>query len=176
MPRVSQRFSLGLLFLFLIVLALSLFSDVFKMPTGEARSAAGFFAPLQNPPPTSLTDDFNDNSLDANKWTADNLFSGSIDLNLPFAETAQRFEIGPLLQNTSGSHYRGIRSLNSYEFTGAYTYVELVQPASSATSADTMFTIGPNVEAYYRIYVSAGTLHGQRKNGGVKNTLFVVKK
>jgi hypothetical protein len=35
------------------------------------------------------------------------LFSGFTNTNVPIAETAQRLEIGPLLQNVSGSSYRG---------------------------------------------------------------------
>src|SRR5690349_11392426 len=106
-----------------------------------------------------LADDFNDNSLDTAKWDANSLFSGFTDTSLPIAETNQRLEIGPLLVKTSDSHYRGIRSVNSYNFTGAYSYVELVQPAASITRGDAMLTVGNSVDAYYRIYVSGGMLY-----------------
>ncbi len=121
-----------------------------------------------------LSDDFNDNSLDTNKWVSTNLFSGFTNLDVPIAETAQRLEIGPLLQNVDGSSYRGIRSVNSFNFSGAYSYVELVQAPASNTAADAMFTIGNSVTAYYRIYVSAGNLIGQRNIGGTKTTLFSI--
>src|ERR1044071_4545615 len=52
-----------------------------------------------------VSDDFNDNSLDTGKWDT-NLFSGFTNTNVPLAETAQRLEIGPLLQNINGSSYR----------------------------------------------------------------------
>ncbi len=81
-----------------------------------------------------VSDDFNDNSLDTAKWDANNLFSGFTNTNVPIAETAQRIEIGPLLQNVSGSSYRGIKTVNSYNFNDAYSFVELVQaPASNTT-------------------------------------------
>src|SRR5204863_7465055 len=51
----------------------------------------------------TLADDFNDNSLDTAKWDPNNLFSGFTDTSLPIAETNQRLEIGPLLQNTGSS-------------------------------------------------------------------------
>ena len=73
-----------------------------------------------------VSDDFNDNSLDTAKWDT-NLFSGFTNTNLPLAETGQRLEIGPLVQNINGSSYRGIRTVSSYNFSGAYTYVELVK-------------------------------------------------
>ena len=121
-----------------------------------------------------VSDDFNDNSLDTAKWVSTNLFSGFTNTNVPIAETSQRLEIGPLLQNVAGSSYRGIRTVNSYTFTGGYTYVELVQAPASNTAADAMFTIGNDVTAYYRMYVSAGNLIGQRKIGGTKTTLFSI--
>ncbi|HKY43050.1 MAG TPA: IPT/TIG domain-containing protein [Pyrinomonadaceae bacterium] len=121
-----------------------------------------------------VSDDFNDNSLDTNKWVNNNLFSGFTNTNVPIAETSQRLEIGPLLQNVSGSSYRGIRTVNSYNFTGGYTYVELVQAAASNTSADSMFTVGNSVTAYYRIFTEAGNLIGQRNIGGTKTTLFSI--
>ncbi len=121
-----------------------------------------------------VSDDFNDNSLDTAKWVNNDLFSGFTNTNVPIAETSQQLEIGPLLQNVAGSSYRGIRTVNSYTFTGGYTYVELVQAAASNTSGDAMFTVGNNVDAYYRIYVSAGNLIGLRKIGATKTTLFSI--
>src|ERR1044071_3589589 len=120
-----------------------------------------------------VSDDFNDNSLNTSKWDT-NLFSGFTNTNLPLAETAQRLEIGPLVQNINGSSYRGIRTVSSYNFSGAYTYVELVKAAESNTAADAMFTIGNDVNNYYRIYVSAGNLIGLKKIGGTKTTLFTI--
>ena len=120
-----------------------------------------------------VSDDFNDNSLDTAKWDT-NLFSGFTNTNVPMAETAQRLEIGPLLQNVDGSSYRGIRTVNTYNFSDAYSYVELVQAPASNTAADAMFTIGNDVTAYYRMYVSAGNLIGLRKIGGTKTTLFSI--
>ncbi len=121
-----------------------------------------------------VSDDFNDNSLDTNKWVNNNLFSGFTNTNVPIAETSQRLEIGPLLQNVSGSSYRGIRTVNTYDFTGAYSYVELVQAPATNTGADAMFTVGNSVTAYYRIFESAGNLIGQRNIGGTKTTLFSI--
>ena len=119
-----------------------------------------------------LEDDFNDNSLNLAKWTLDNLFSGYTDTTTPVNEANQRLQIGPLLQGQSGSHYNGIRSSNTYNFTGAYCYVELVQVPGTMTKADAMLTIGRDVSNYYRIYVEEGALIGQKRIAGVKTTLF----
>ena len=150
--------------------------------TGNAAPGAAIYNDFQYIPDPSLpgtpaallSDDFNDNSLNTTKWVLDNLFSGFTNLNVSMSETAQRLEIGPLLQNVNGSSYRGIRSVNTYNFTGAYSYVELVQAPSSATSADAMFTVGKDVNYYYRIYVNAGNLIGQRKIDATKTTLFTI--
>ena len=40
--------------------------------------------------------------------------------------------------------------------------------------ADAMFTVGKDVDNYYRIYVSGGNLIGQKKIGGTKVTLFTI--
>jgi hypothetical protein len=150
--------------------------------TGNAAPGAAIYNDFQYIPDPSipgtpapiLSDDFNDNSINTTKWNPDNLFSGFTNPSVPISETAQRLEIGPLLQNVNGSSYRGVRSVNSYNFTGAYSYVELVQAPSATTAADAMFTIGKDVDYYYRIYVNAGNLIGQRKIGGVKTTLFTI--
>ena len=148
--------------------------DTEAQDTGSVRAFSLILSGLEcgTAAPPILSDDFNDNSLDTTKWTANDLFSGFIDTSVPLNETGQRLEIGPLLQNASGSHYRGIRTVSSYDFTGGYAHVELVQPASAATKADAMFTLGYSVDNYYRIYVSEGKLIGQKKVAGVKTTFF----
>jgi hypothetical protein len=119
-----------------------------------------------------LADDFNDNSLNATMWNASNLFSGYTDSTLPVREINQRLEIGPLSQGMSGSHYAGIRSAVAYDFTNAYCYVAIVQSASSTTSADAMFTIGSDVNGYYRIYIEGSSLILQKRISGTKTTLL----
>lgn len=119
-----------------------------------------------------LADDFNDNSLNTTIWSPGNLFSGFTDTSLPVAEVNQRIEIGPLYQNRTDSHYAGIRSVNAYDFTNAYCYVQVVQSASSSTSADTMLTVGKDVNGYYRIYVEGGSIVFQKRINGSKVTLL----
>ena len=119
-----------------------------------------------------LADDFNNGSIDSAKWNPDSLFSGFTDPDLPVAEVSQRLEIGPLLQNTSGSHYAGVRSVNAFNFSNAYCYVEVVQVASSSTDADAMLTVGIDANSYYRIYVEGGSIVFQKRINGAKVTLL----
>ncbi|HZI87559.1 MAG TPA: hypothetical protein VFD48_12045, partial [Pyrinomonadaceae bacterium] len=141
-------------------------------PDGQSATLVNGF--LYTTQTVLLEDNFNDNSLNTVNWTADDLFSGTTDTTLPISETAQWLEIGPLLQNTGSSHYRGIRSVNTYDFTNGAAYVELVQPAASSTTAYAMFTVGQNVDNYYRLYVSNGNLVGEYKIAGTKVTLFTI--
>jgi acid phosphatase len=143
-------------------------------PSGQSNTLTnGYTYTASSPLETVLlSDDFNNNLLDTTKWTANNLFSGFTDSTVALSETNQRFEIGPLKLNTTGSHYNGIKSSTGFNFSGAYVYVELVQAAASATGADAMFTIGKDSGGYYRIYVEGGNLICQKNIGGTKTDLF----
>jgi hypothetical protein len=142
-------------------------------PGGQSGSLAnGFTYTAPGGETVLLTDDFNDNSLNTAVWNSSNLFSGFTDPSLPISEVNQRIEIGPLLQAASGSHYAGIRSVSSFNFTNSYCYVEVVQTPASSGTADAMFTIGRDVNGYYRIYVENGSLILQKRIGGSKVTLL----
>ena len=119
-----------------------------------------------------LEDDFNDNALSTAKWKLNDLFSGFTDASVLTRETNQQLQIGALFAGQSGSHYNGIRSSSSYNFTGAYSFVQLVQGPASTTKADAMFTIGRDADNYYRVYVEEGVFICQAKLGGSKRTLF----
>ncbi|MFL6214057.1 MAG: IPT/TIG domain-containing protein [Blastocatellia bacterium] len=120
-----------------------------------------------------LADDFNDNAIDTMKWQLNNLFSGFTDASLPVIETNQHLEIGALLQQTSGSHYNGLASRQRYNVTNAYAYVAVVQAPATSTTADAMFTLGQDVNSYYRIYEEAGVLYIQKRlGGGAKVTMW----
>jgi hypothetical protein len=120
-----------------------------------------------------LADDFNDGSLNTLLWQPNNLFSGYTDPSVSLTET-QTFAVGPLKQNTDGSHYNGIRSVGSYNFAGSYAYVQLVQVPNALTAADAFYTLGLNVDNCYRMYFESGSLILQKKIGGAKTTLMTV--
>jgi hypothetical protein len=151
--------------------------DVVVTNTNGLRStlSGGYTYTSSSPGETILlADDFNDNSLNTSKWTASNLFSGFTDSSLPTSEINQRLEIGPLLQQTAGSHYNGIKSAASLNFTNAYCYVEVAQAAATNTSADAMLTLGKDVDNFYRIYAEAGTLFISKKIATAKATMLTV--
>jgi hypothetical protein len=134
-------------------------------PDNQSGTLTGGFSYAEALETPLLIDDFNDNSLDLTKWDT-NLFSGFTDTGLPMSEVNQHLEIGPLFRQIGSSHYRGLASHLHYNFSGAYAYVAVVQAPGTATTADAMFTLGIDVNNYYRIYEEAGTLFIQKRFGG----------
>lgn len=122
-----------------------------------------------------LSDDFNGASLNTSNWSV-GVFTGLQDPSVPVAQTSGQLQIGPLFQGTaaSGSHYNGIVSQARFNFTGAFAYVQLVQPAASNTTAFTMFAVGNDSNNFYRFYVSNGSLVCEQKIAGTKTSLATI--
>ncbi len=120
--------------------------------------------------PVLLTDNFGSSSIDTTKWS-NTLFTGSQNTSVQVSETSGQLQIGPLPTNATSSSYNGITSLNRYDFTGAFAYVQLVQPAAANSNAFTMFAVGNDSNNFYRFYVSAGSLVCEKKIGGTKTQI-----
>ena len=146
---------------------------------GNASTCGRTVTPSSGPP-AILSDNFNDNSIDTTKWNTQNMFTMWTNLNVPITETNQQLQI-TLLQTPATAH-RGLRSVNSFNFTGANSYLELVQSPSVTTDAEASFAVGNNPSSadltqarFYRIYVKHGTLFGERRTSNtVKTTLFSI--
>jgi hypothetical protein len=124
------------------------------------------------PPPSAalLTDDFSSASLNTTKWVAGNLYTGTEDPTIPLTVSGGTLGIGPLKSDASDSHYYGVRSRSSFNFTGVSAEVQLVEsPPASATDAYAMFAVGKS-SYYYRWYV-AGTSLVAEKRAVSKTTL-----
>ena len=119
-----------------------------------------------------LADALNTSPINTSKWIAGSLFSGYTDKSVSMGIAGGSLNIGPLPKNSSGSHYNGLVSKTTYQFEGAFAYVEVTGPPSASTKADAMLTIGLNVENFYRIYVEGGSLIVQRMINGTKTQLF----
>ena len=133
--------------------------------TASAVTQTGTSGP---PPGILLGDDFNDNSLDSSKWTVGQI-TGSADINVPVAETNQRLSVGPLLQNTSGFHFNGVVSNLSYDFTGAYAYLQVATPPSAGSTAELRLSVAgsssPSANVY-RFIILGPNLKLQKVIGG----------
>lgn len=117
-----------------------------------------------------FVDNFNQGSLDTSKWSI-TVLTGFQDTSIPVSVTNGQLQIGPLDQNTGNSHYNGISSANSFDFTGAFASVQLVQAAASNTGAFTMFAVLKDSNNYYHFYVTGTTLVCEQKISGTKTAL-----
>jgi hypothetical protein len=120
--------------------------------------------------PVLLTDNFNSAPVDTTKWSH-TIFTGTQNTSVQVSDTSGQLQIGPLPTNATTSTYNGITSLSRYDFTNAFAYVQLVQPAASNSNAFTMFAVGNDSNNFYRFYVSAGSLVCEKKIGGTKTEL-----
>ena len=121
-----------------------------------------------------LSDDFNDNSLDTSKWAIGQI-TGSSDPGIQVAEASQQLRVGPLLQNTSGFHFNGIVSNLSFDFTGAYGYLQVVTPPPAGSTSELRFSLaGANSPAanVYRFIILGPNLKIQRVLGGTAINLI----
>ena len=118
-----------------------------------------------------LTDNFNGTSINQSAWTTGDLFSGVTDASLPVLDSGGQIHVGPLLKGVSGSNYNGVTSVNHYNFTGGYGYVEVVQPPASNTTADATLVVGSPNGNYYRFVVEGSSLICGKKTGSSKVTL-----
>ena len=149
------------------------FDLVVRNSDGQTATLNGGYTFITPTETILLTDDFNNGVLDPAKWDRDNLWSGFTDASITVTET-QSLDIGSLKQGVGGSHYNGISSVVSYNFTGAYAYTQIVQSPNANTAADAFFTIGRDVDNCYRMYVESGSLIVQSKLQGAKKTLFTL--
>lgn len=83
---------------------------------------------------STISDDFDDNSLDAAKWV--NASTGTATL----AETGGQIVITPPA-STAGTNYGVLNSVNSYSLLGDNVFVQLAQPLSLGTNRDSSFYV-----------------------------------
>lgn len=78
---------------------------------------------MVNPKSWTLTDNFNDNSIDITKW---NNWGG-----VQVVETNQDLE----LTTTTAASYWGITSVNQYDLTNSYVFVKMVDPGNTSLTS-----------------------------------------
>ncbi len=138
---------------------------------GPANGAMGNVNSLQFTLESSqtelLADTFDSASLDMNKWSIA-VLSGFQDTSVPVGQSNGHLNIGPLLEDTGGSHYNGILSDLSYDLTGASVRVQVVAAANSATAGTTSFTLPSDSLNHYRMFAEAGQLWFEKKIANAK--------
>lgn len=127
---------------------------------------------LESSPTELLADTFDSSSLDTNKWSIA-VMSGFQDTNVPVTQSNGQLNIGPLLQDTGGSHYNGILSNVAYDLTGASVRVRAVAVANSGTAGTASFTLPSDSNNHYRMFAEAGLLYFEKKVGGAKTNFSI---
>lgn len=112
----------------------------------------------------TLSDNFNDNSLDTSKWTK--FEAGSA---LVFERNA-RLEIAYPAASTSSTD-GDITSNNTYDLTSSNSFVKIIQMPRSATNADAIFRIMLDTSNWFQFIYEAGTLYIQRRIAGSTTTI-----
>ena len=119
------------------------------------------------PPTTLLSDDFNDNVRDTAKWTLGSLSEGTTayDPAVGVSERNQRLEITPL-SGTTGQHYGGYLSAQTYDLTSGRVSVEGVQILTSGSGATMNLAVVVDSNNWYRVLAQWGNLYFQKKING----------
>src|SRR6185295_444561 len=110
-------------------------------------------APLAVPVPTPTpNDDFGSNNRDASKWTigAQTSSTTAFDPQVSTTQVNGQLIITPLTQST-GMHYAGYVSANSFDLRNGSARVEVSQAATGG--ADTIFAVGADVDNFFRFLV-----------------------
>lgn len=123
-----------------------------------------FILRLPRTPFLTLKDDFNDNSLDAKKWSVAMLGSAVSDPNVSVNEQNQRLEIVPL-SNTAGAHSNGYSSASPIDLTNERASVEVVQATNTSSYANTVFSLASD-DGFCRFLTEHGLLYMEQYANG----------
>jgi hypothetical protein len=123
-----------------------------------ANQSTGFGINIATVPLANYSDNFNDNSLDAAKWTP---WSGG-----DVTETAQTLQI----QSNTAAAYKGMNSAFKGSLVGSYAHVEVPHVLTGLTSASTMLQVGPDDQHTITLYVGGTTFAAEYQINGVFTT------
>jgi uncharacterized repeat protein (TIGR01451 family) len=111
--------------------------------------------------PAIFSDDFNDNSLDGNKWTI--YYPQSTP---PVTEQSQQLQI-TLAANNAG--YNGVYSNSTFDLTGRMAQVEIAQAVSQAGWTENFFELELDGQNYFLIDSSNNSLLLRARVNGVND-------
>jgi hypothetical protein len=117
--------------------------------------------PIGNATSIDLSDDFNDNSLDATKWS---IVTPSSPATI--TEEGQRLQI-TVPANTAT--YNGVGSVSTYDFRDKTMEVEVAQPISQAGWTENFIQVVLDSQNYYLISAGAGSMVFRSMVAGVND-------
>jgi hypothetical protein len=109
----------------------------------------------------TLTDNFDDNSLDAGKWT---------NYGSNVSETSQQLQV----TTTLAGDYAGIQSFTTYDLTGSSARVQVVDAGNQALTSLEVYPCLLQIDAsnYITWLVAGGNIAVYKKVAGVSTSLF----
>jgi hypothetical protein len=107
----------------------------------------------------TFSDDFNDNSLNAAKWTQ--WTNGDV------SETSQTLQIA---SNTSASVYKGMQSVIYSTLVSSYAHVEVPHAVTGLTSTNTLFQLAVDTQHTLTLYSNGTSLAAEYQINGTYTT------
>ena len=134
---------------------------VYNTALSPARVLAHYTA-ANTPPAYSLRDDFDDNSIDTGKWTA------QADAGTAVTETNQRLELS---LSSAGVAYAGLTSTGVYSLYGSSVAVECVDPGTGGAGRTASLDLALDTSNVLKIIVDGPNVMAQTIIAGI-NTSF----
>jgi len=121
-----------------------------------------------------FTDGFASTSMDATKWRAGTISTGAQTYSASVArsQASSQLTITPLA-NTSGQKYAGYVSAQVWDLTGCAACVQVVQPTSTTSSANTIFALSIDSANWYRVIQEGASVYFQKNVNGTKTSVSV---
>jgi hypothetical protein len=143
-------------------------------PSPQSASPSGPQRAAPAPVASALTDNFDDNSLDATKWNSAGFYEGATTGGTA-SETNQRLEATP---TASAVRATGYVSTSVYDLTDGAIYVRVSNVAAFSADEIAYLSHGPNDNNYYTWLVGAsslgagGVIIARRRVAGVNTDLL----
>jgi len=113
--------------------------------------------------PATLTDNFNDNSLDTAKWDVGAI--ANFNASVTGSETGQQYVITPMT-STAGTNRGGLTSDSTFDLTQGFVVFNLVQKAGANASVETRCGVYLDASNYLSFEVANTTITFRKRASG----------
>jgi hypothetical protein len=120
---------------------------------------------------TFLADGFDKSGLDTSLWNRTLFTTTSQNTTIPVGDSNNQLVIGPLLKKT-GVNYNGVSSISTFDFTGSYSFIQLVQGPATSTQVQAQLSLGSSDKNWYQLGIQGGTLKCVKTISSNSTTLF----
>lgn len=122
---------------------------------------------LGHHPAFTINDDFTTAGQDTAIWVTQSN-TGSSDAAVTAVESAETLTLTPI--TSTGTHYNGYRTVNSYNLTDGGMQVEVVQSTSLVTGVNTVLSLAVDASNWYSMFTDGTTLNFNARLGSANTT------